>query len=179
MKYLHNHDDRRGEPYRRRAQKPQGSPNTEIACQSGLWVSETGCCQMGLPGGVELRSDHRDEGGHSKHQSRWAQQPLAKCSVWVVPEISPPSTCRGMFKHSLTQTFQDQSLGNSSNHWQALLESTESSWNGKKQRPLQRPECDNTQRAWKDWNSYCTNLTLAPPGFPSCTEPLTKEKSYR
>lgn len=158
MKYLHNHDDRRGEPYRRRAQEATRSPNTQIACQAGLWVSETGCCQMGLPGGVELRSDHRDEGGHSKHQSRWAQQPLVKCSVWVVPEISPPLNLQGYvqtFSHpdfpgSITGKFLKPLTSIAGKHRKQL---EKSSWNGKKQRPLQRPECDNTQRAWKDCNS--------------------------
>lgn len=174
MKYLHNHDNRRGEEYRR------SHKITERACQSGMWVSETGCCQMGLPRGVQLRFDHRDEGGHSKQvgtaassqvlclSCSWDQSPSTCGVCWNIlsPRLSRIKNCGKFLK---------QVASIAGKHRRQL---EKSSWNWKEQHPLQRPECEQPTRRMEG-QKLLHKLDTGPPGFPSCTESLTKEKSYR
>lgn len=145
-----------------------------------MWVNETGCCQMGLPRGVQLRFDHRDEGGHSKQVGTAASsQVLCLSCSWD----QSPSTCGGMLKHSLTQTFQDQKL------WEIPQTSDKHCWKAQKatwEKQLEQEGTASTPATWV-WATHKSmegqkllhKLDTGPPGFPSCTESLTKEKSYR
>lgn len=138
---------------------------TERACESGMWVSETGCCQMGLPREVQLRFDHRDEGGHSKQGGT-----AASSQVLSLPELFLRSVPLNLQGYAETFSHPDfpgsKTVGNSSNNWQALLESTEGSLRraaGTGRNSIHHSDLSvsNPQGVWKDRNSYPTSLTLA------------------
>lgn len=134
---------------------------TERACESGMWVSETGCCQMGLPREVQLRFDHRDEGGHSKQGGTAASsQVLCLSCSWD----QCPSTCRGMLKHSLTQTFQDQKL------WEIPQTTDKHCWKAQKAAWEEQLELERTASTTATWvwaiHKECGRIeTLTPQAW--------------
>lgn len=88
-------------------------------------------------------------------QSRWAQQPLAKCSAWVVPEISPPQpvgVCWNILSPRLSRIkncgkFLKQLTSIAGKHGKHRKQLEKSNWNWKEQHPLQRPECEQPTSA--------------------------------
>lgn len=124
---------------------------TERACESGMRVSETGCCQMGLPREVQLRFDHRDEGGHSKQGGT-----AASSQVLSLPELflrSVPLNLQGVCWNILSLRlsrikncgkFLKQLTSIAGKHRRQL---EKSSWNWKEQHPPQRPECEQSTRS--------------------------------
>lgn len=85
-----------------------------------------------------------------------------------------PSTCGGMLKHSLTQTFQDQKL------WEIPQTTDKHCWKARKaqkaagEKQLELEGTASTTATWVWATHKCgttgtltANLTLAPPGFPS------------
>lgn len=97
---------------------------------------------MGLPKGVQLRFDHRDEGGHSKQVGTAASSQVLCLSC---PWDQSPSTCGGMLKHSLTQTFQDQKL------WEIPQTSDKRCWKAQKATWEKQLELEGTASTPATW----------------------------